>query len=275
MAATEQAIALTNAYRQRQTQVTESTVAITAQLWQAINPDQITQTYDQFLSPAARALTVGQQVSGGLAAGYLPAFVAAETAKPITVDLNPAERAGITVDGRPIEQALQRGLAQVKMALATGRPVEQAMNTGLGFVVRTARTEVPQAGRDLLSEGMQQTHLVHGWVRVTSPRPCGACLARAGEFEPDSVSIEVHAGCQCTAEPVVRSVPDRFPRPTGQQIFDGMTPAEQDALFSGRGGADKADLIRSGTPLSDLVTVQHSHNSGRWITETPLAALSK
>lgn len=274
MAATEQAIALTNAYRQRQTQITQNILAIVASLWRAINPDQIAQTYPQFLLPAVRAVTVGQQVAGGLAAGYLPAFIAAETAKPTTLDLNPAARAGLTVDGRPLEQALQRGLLQVKLALSTGRPVGQAMDTGLGFVVRTARTEVPQAGRDVLAQGMRQTHLVHGWVRVTSPRPCGACLARAGEFEPDSHTITVHAACQCTAEPVVKDVPNRYPRPTGQQIFDRMTPAEQDTLFAGRGGADKAQLIRDGLPLKDLVTVQDSHNSGRWITETPLSALT-
>lgn len=276
MASTEQAIALTNAYRLRQMQITENAVAITAALWRTVIPDQISQTYPQFLTPTARALSAAQQVAGGLAVGYLPAFVAAETGKPQPPpELDPAARAGLTVDGRPLEQALQRGLVQVKMALAAGRPIGPAMDTGLGFVVRTARTEVPQAGRDLLGQGMEQTHLVHGWVRVTSPRPCGACLARAGVFEPDSVSIDVHAACQCTAEPVVKDVPDRFPRPTGQQIFDRMTPAEQDALFAGRGGADKAELVRSGAiPLSDLATVQHTHNSGRWITETPLSALT-
>lgn len=276
MPATEQAFALTNNYRQRQAQVTAHAVAITAALWRTLNPDNLSKSYPAFLAPAVRALSVAQQVSGGLAAGYLPAFVRAETSKPVTVDVSPAERAGVTADGRPLEQAVQRGLVQVKMALATGRPIGPAMDNGLAFVVRTARTEVPQAGRDILGDAMQQTHLVRGWVRVTSPRPCGACLALAGKFSASSESIKVHAACQCTAEPVVRSLPDRFPRPTGQEIFDRMSPSEQDALFAGRGGADKADLVRSGAiSLKALVTMQETHASGAWITETPLTALTR
>jgi hypothetical protein len=275
MAATEQAFQLTNNYRQQQSTVTENAVAILAALWRTISPAQLSATYPSFLAPAVRALTVAQQISGGLSAGYLPAFIGAETGTvPAAPAVDVAARAGVTVDGRPLEQAVGRGLVQIKMALATGRPIEPAMNTGLAFVVRTARTEVPQAGRDILSEAMNQTHQVHGWVRVTSARPCGACLADAGHFHIRHAPLPVHSACQCTAEPVVRNLPDRFPRPTGQQIFDRMTPAEQDALFAGRGGADKAELIRSGaTPLADLATVQETHNSGRWITETPLAAL--
>ncbi|MDP9116461.1 MAG: hypothetical protein M3O28_04205 [Actinomycetota bacterium] len=276
MAATQQAVALTNNYRAQQAQLTESTVGIVTALWGGVNPDDIAGTYPVFLTPAIRALSVAQQVSGGLAAGYLPAFIQASTGRPTPrPEVDPATRAGLTTDGRPIGQALQRGLLQVKLALSTGRPVPQAMDTGLAFAVRTTRTEVPQAGRDLLGEGMLHYHEVKGWVRVTSARPCGACLARAGEFEPAGVAIDVHAACQCTAEPAIEEVPDRYPRMTGQEIFDAMSATEQDALFAGRGGADKADLIRNGdVPLSALVTVQDSYNSGRWITETPLAALT-
>jgi hypothetical protein len=82
--------------------------------------------------------------------------------------------------------------------------------------------------------------------------------------------MKVHDHCKCTSEPIVRDIPDRYPRKDGQQIFDAMTPTEQDTLL----GGEKAQLIRSGqVPLAALIEVSPMRAIPDQITEAPLEAL--
>ena len=59
-------------------------------------------------------------------------------------------------------------------------------------------------------------------------------------------------------------------RPTGQEMFDAMTPAEQDAQF----GPAKAKALREGRiKLEDLVDRSPMATGEDFITEKPLDAL--
>jgi hypothetical protein len=73
---------------------------------------------------------------------------------------------------------------------------------------------------------------------------------------------------------VIGGVSDNFERPTGQDMFDAKSETEQNALFSGRGGAEKADLIREGMPISDLIERTDLALGGSSITEAPLSKLT-
>jgi hypothetical protein len=93
-----------------------------------------------------------------------------------------------------------------------------------------------------------------------------------GWFSANGIII---SNCSCTAEPVVGNVEQGSSRPSGSEIFDGMDKAQQDALFAGRGGADKADLIRSGSAtLADLVSRTESPAWGMTVYEKPLKQLN-
>jgi hypothetical protein len=94
---------------------------------------------------------------------------------------------------------------------------------------------------------------VVGYRRVADGGACAVCLAlETGDVVPDDEVFESHPNCLCGMEPVTGG-PDPEIR-TGQQRFDAMTAIQQDALFYGRGGAQMADLLRSGDlKLADLV----------------------
>jgi hypothetical protein len=65
--------------------------------------------------------------------------------------------------------------------------------------------------------------------------------------------------------------------PTGRQLFDAMTPEEQDRAFRGHGGHDKAQALRDGTvKLEDLVTIadERLERTDYVVTETPLRDLA-
>ncbi|MCB0882688.1 MAG: hypothetical protein KDC33_10805 [Thermoleophilia bacterium] len=106
-----------------------------------------------------------------------------------------------------------------------------------------------QGGADQVADNPD----VIGYRRVADGGACAVCLAlETGDVVPDDEVFEAHPNCLCGMEPVTDG-PDPVMR-TGQQRFDAMTTAQQDALFYGRGGAAMADLVRSGrVGLADLV----------------------
>ena len=63
---------------------------------------------------------------------------------------------------------------------------------------------------------------------------------------------------------------DLHPRPTGQQMFDAMTKAEQDEQF----GPEKAEALRAGeVKLEDLVGTSPQKHGTDFITERSLDEL--
>ena len=103
---------------------------------------------------------------------------------------------------------------------------------------------------------------VVGYRRVADGGACAVCLAlETGDVVPDDEVFESHPNCLCGMEPVTEGAnPEML---TGQQRFDAMATAQQDAIFYGRGGSQLADLVRSGeVTLADLVR-RHYRPSGR------------
>lgn len=91
-----------------------------------------------------------------------------------------------------------------------------------------------------------------------------------GAILADDSSIEVHDNCQCSAEPVIRDVPDDIHRPTGSAMFDELSDEQQDQLL----GPDKAHLVRNGdVPFHALVARSPMNAIPDQITEAPLEAL--
>ena len=77
--------------------------------------------------------------------------------------------------------------------------------------------------------------------------------------------VIVH-NCDCVAEPVIDGIEDRVTRPTGQEVFDGLTEAEQ----NDRIGEAAADAVRGGTPLKDFIGHVDTNVGANWIIQRPL-----
>jgi hypothetical protein len=168
-------------------------------------------------------------------------------------------------------QALAATLITVKTAIKQDRPPEQALALGEHRATRLVATAALSAPRIALHSAIRADDRIAGWRRVTFGG-CGACLAAAtGEVEPPDRPLKVHAHCRCTAEPVLRDVPEAVHRPTGRQMFDDMTFEAQAALL----GEQKAALIRSGTvPFERLLQPQPMAVAPDGIVERPLSALA-
>jgi hypothetical protein len=141
--------------------------------------------------------------------------------------------------------------------------------------MRGATGQVLAAGRTAMDDMTQADQQIIGWRRVAAANACGVCLGAAtGAIQQDAEVLLCHDSCRCIKEPVVRGVRDTVQRPTGTEVFDGLSPADQDALFAGTGGAAKADLIRSGQiDLSDLARTVPQTSRPDQLVEAPLSAL--
>jgi hypothetical protein len=273
---TDLAVRTTNAYRVRLLALRQRAAQAIAARWAGVAITDLDGTFEEWVAAAAAQLEAAQRAGVLLTDGYLAAYLAAELGRNVTaLTSDPARYAGVDQLGRPLAVALTPALITIKVGIGQGRPTTEAIRLGRARALRTVVAEAMAAPRAALSDLMQADDRIDGWRRVTSPRPCGACLALATETVlPPTERLHQHNGCRCTAEPRVRGVRETVFRPTGRQLFDGMSPAEQDQLFAGRGGAAKADLIRSGrVPLEALVARAPMATTDDMVTEATLGDL--
>jgi hypothetical protein len=205
-----------------------------------------------------------------LTGAYLTAFLRSELGRPVTGPaIDPGAYVGSSRTGKPLDVAITDTVITVKKAIAAGHPPNDAFDVGRAQAERLAITETMDTARAALSDSIHSDPRIVGWHRVTAGG-CGACLAAATRTYRDHEPLRVHDNCRCGAEPIVADVPDRFPRPTGHDIFDGMTVAQQNAAL----GAPTAQLVRSGkVPLHDLIAVSPMEAIPDQITQAPLKAL--
>lgn len=271
MPSSREALALTDAYRSRLLQARQYAASVTARAWQGLDLRDLDGSFGTWLATAEAVVGGAKRHGVTVSDHYLAAFVAAETGdqpRPRALDPDPYLP---TVDGRPLRQALATPLLTVKSAIGAGR-TDDALRLGQARATRIVAVEVLDAPRRALGDLMREEDRIVGWHRVVSANACGACLALAsGDRMEKDAHVHTHSSCRCIAEPEVARVEQRYRRPSGREIFDAMTPEEQARLFAGRGGAEKADLVRSGAvPFDALVKRERQEVTPDQFTEASL-----
>lgn len=271
MPGSERSLRVTDAYRRRLLAAYERAGVIAATNFTAVDPQDLDGSWGPFAERTVEATIVLQRAAVALTAGYLAAFLASETGDaaslPPAVDLSAV---GVAQHGAPLEDAIQSPLIGAKTAIRDGATVDQALGKARARVVRLSQSATVAAPRAALHEAIRSDDRIIGWRRVTAGG-CGACLAATtGAIHEDREVLQVHSHCRCTAEPVVRGVPDTARRPTGFEIFNGLPSAQQDQLL----GPDKAQLIRTGAvPFERLIAVDRMVEGPDQLVEAPLKAL--
>lgn len=265
MPATAEAAAITEAYRVRLARLRDAAARAMVQRFQTINLDR-PREFTVWANDGAQLIGAAQQQSASMAAAYLDTYTTASGVTPGAPPLDPSTYSG-EVNGKRLEVALLAAAAATywRLGRRAGRPA--ALATGMDVTIRVSRSAVSESARNALADQMTADLGVVGWRRVTSGRPCGACLGLAGHRMTDAHVFEAHDRCHCTAEPVLGDVPERFHRPTGQEMFDGLDDPQRAELFAGTGGAAKARLVAD-RGVDALI----SRLNGQ-VVETPLAAL--
>lgn len=274
MPASREAIAATNAYREAVLRLRERAALMAAAAWRHVNLEDLDGSYAVWATLLVSITEATKRQGVTLSDAYLAAFVAHETGRaPRFQNLDPEPYLS-TEDGRPLTQALATPLLTVKSTIGAGQP-QHALQYGLARATRIVAEEAMHAPRRALGDAMQAEDRVTGYRRVIGSRPCGSCLALASEAVlPPDESLKRHGHCRCTAEPVLRGVREAFRRPTGREVFDALTVEEQAHLFHGRGGAEKADLVRTGAvPFDALVHREPMEVTPDQYTETPMRVL--
>lgn len=261
MPATDDAAAVTDTYRTLLVDVRRTAATQISRLLFAVDPARL-----------QSELTAWEA-----AAGVLGAAAAASTRRLTTAWLTAYTRAsGLDTPPPAPDIDIPRpnyhiATVAVWWRLAAGAGRTRALQTGAAEATRLAADQVIDTANTLTVAVTSQDDRIVGYRRVSSTTTCGACLALHGQLvTTTSRPYDRHGHCRCTAEPVFADLPEAAPRPTGQQRWDQMSPADRARLFSGRGGADKAALVgsrgldvlidRAGpgrireTPLSDLET---------------------
>lgn len=269
MPANPQSLRTEEAYRQQLKRLWRRVVAVVESQYRALDQRDLAESFRAFIPSAAAVIELGQAQAITLADAFVATYVAQELDEGL--DVTPEREAGRTFDGRRLEEALSATPAKVFLALKMGRPLAEAMNFGRFSVARLAHTEVVDASREELKHQMDAADQIEGWRWSAQGSACGACLAADnGRVRPTSATLIGHAGCDCVMEPVVSGVDETVFRPTGQERFQSLSTAEQNARL----GESKAEAIRSGTPFSELIKTERHEEWRASITEAPLEAIT-
>jgi len=263
-----QSLRLTDRYA-AQLAATEARVARIANSRWNLEPSDFDGSYETWLDVVVPVVTAAQRTNERLTTAYLTAFITSETrTRP---RLKPVESvAGTSRDGRPLREAWQSPPITAKVAISEGKSVAEATEAARTDALRRVNLDTYHGARGTMTALLAAVTAITGYSRVTGGDPCGACLGLAdGTVLPTDEAFELHANCDCVAEPVLMDVPNRVQRPTGQEIFNELSRKKQVELL----GEEAAEAVRGGVPLSSLVGHAHMDAEADWITQKPLAAL--
>lgn len=273
MPGSERSLRVTDAYRARLIARRTEAVAAAAIAWRRIRADDLDATFREWLAMATATTAGAQRATVTLGEAYVAAYLATELGRA-----QPVAGTGVRgTPGRPLADKLATALLVTRAGLRrSGVGRDAALRLGLAHATRTVSVEVTAASREAVDAASRNDDRIIGWRRATTGNACGACLGLAdGDVEPVDEPLEVHPHDRCVKELVVGGVVERHRRATGPQLFEAMSAQQQDHLFHGRGGAEKAELIRAGAAtLSDLVHRSPRRAGPDVITEAPLAALT-
>jgi hypothetical protein len=236
-----------------------------------VRAEDLDGSFAPWLALSAAQMSQAQRLAARRSVAYLSAFTASELGHLIrTPAIDLSSYTGASSDGQPLETALLSPLIGAKAQIGEGIPVEKAIANARVRALRAIGFGVDQAARRALSAAMDQSAHVEGWRRALAGT-CEACMGLAdGSTLPAGTPLECHPYCECVSEPVIAGVPDRFPQPTGHQLFTAMGAARQVAQF----GEERAKLLRDGdVTLGEMVDRSPQARQEDFITAKPLADL--
>lgn len=167
-------------------------------------------------SEAASFTETAQARAQQLAAGYVPAYLAA--ADVADEGPSPDPRPTGAIGARSLPGAYRSAGWAMLWQLGRGAGRSAAIAYGGAVTMRTARTAVSEAAREQLAQTIAVHPEIVGYSRVTAARCCERCFSHAGQLYHDRHGFYAHPSCHCTAEPVIRDVPERVKRTTATVV---------------------------------------------------------
>lgn len=272
MPGSARSLRITDAYRDRVNALADRLGMLAEHYWTSVTLADLDRSHAEWVALTVAMLEQAQRAGIHLTAAYVAAYVASERGGHVSEvpAVIGSGFEGLAADGRSLADTLAPTVITVKTALKDGKEPSAALAAGATRAVRLAASAVMAAPRGALMQQIATHPEIVGWHRVTHGG-CGACLAAAARGYEKDHPLHVHDHCHCTAEPVVRDVPDVAPRATGPEIFHRMTEAEQDRSL----GSHAAQLVRQGrVAWPDLIAPVPMKIGPDGITQAPVEALA-
>lgn len=269
MAANPRSLQLTDRFSRQLAIVAGRVGDLASSRWR-LAPDDFDGSYSSWLDVVVPAAVQAQRQNVRLTVGYVNAFLLSETGSRVRLpQVDPNEFVGRSRDGRDLRDAWGSPPIKAKVAIGDGKGVGEASVIAQGAALKQVNVDVYHAARGPLAALTSAVSQFQGYTRVTGGAACGACLGAADGtvFSSDEV-FEIHANCDCVAEPVVEGVTDTVRRPSGQEIFNDLSESEQNARL----GEQTAEAVRSGVvTVGDLVGRSPMNSEPDWLTQKPLS----
>ena len=268
MANSRRSLAITDRFSSQLKATSSRVLAASGNRWR-LAPDDFDGSYQEWVAGVVPLVAQAQRQNLRLAQGYLSAFLLSETGRRVRLPkVDPDEFVGRSRDGRALEEAWGSPPIKAKVAIGDGKSVEEASAIAKDAALHLVDVDTYHAARGPLAALMATVTDVQGYTRVTGGDACGACLGAADGtvFSTDEV-FEIHANCDCVAEPVVEGA-DRVRRESGQELFERLSLAEQNARL----GDETAEAVRSGlVTVGDLVGHSPMKTEADWLSQKPLS----
>lgn len=221
--------------------------------WRTVGPDQLAPQYRQMIAPLfIGAIMSGQLAAAALAQPYVDSAATGTGDSPVA-SVVPASFAGMTAGGLPLDWLAGVLYSWLTQALGSGMSTQDASTAGLQRAIMYVSTEINDASRAATQVAVTAHPAIAGYERVVHLPACDRCIVLAGKFYRYSSGFLRHPRCDCTMRPVTQSELDSGqPQSTPRQLFDAMTPTEQNQRF----GTANAETIRLGGDISQIVNAR-------------------
>lgn len=236
-----------------QAALSTATVKTAVALWRQLDRGAITSSWivDEIGAKIFLAVATAQELAATRSDPYVTRVLAEQG---ISVDSDgkiiPLSLAGVSSDGRPLEDLLMQPIITTFAAQHRGATIDQAMQLGENALMRIVGTQVQDISRTAHGIGVAVRPRT-GWVRMLTPPSCGRCAILAGRFYRWSAGFERHPLCNCVNVPSVEDVADDI-RTDPKAYFNSLDEAEQNRLF----GAASAKAIRDGADPSQVLNAR-------------------
>lgn len=267
-------------YAQQQ-QLVQATAAVGLEMWQQINPANLSASWAPSLARLVVILRGAQIAAASTADAYTTAVLAAQGIDtPADGQVAATAFSGVASDGRPLESLLLNPVIATKQTIdrqlrTEGRiHLDRALAVGQASLAMTLRTQVADAGR--VAEGVAITaRRDTGYVRMLSPPSCSRCAILAGKFYRFNIGFERHPQCDCIHIPArnEEAANSEGLLSDPKEYFDSLTEPEQDKAFT----KDGAQAIRDGADMAQVVNARRGAAglapAGARITKAEKAAI--
>lgn len=238
---------LSRRHQQDRAALADATARSVLAAWARVEPDAVARDWGRLLPRVTAYVQAGQLHAAEGSQTFMKELLGRDAGGP---ELDPAQFASQTPDGRNLMGLLARAIPTAIRARLSGQSPAAAMASGAAFLDMASRTVIADTGRQADQVLVVANRKIVAYVRVVELPACSRCIILAGREYGVSSGFLRHPRCDCTMEPVTRR---HRPMPLdAEELFQSMT-AEQRRRTFGEAGAK---AIQDGARISSVVNAR-------------------